>query len=68
MGITRCIPNRLSGTSCIDPSLGYNLAEVIEMGMELATCIGQGQQLSELINAELRRLENIVHEMKGLFG
>ena len=60
--------NRLSGTSYIDPSFGYKLAEVIEIGVELGTYIGKCQQLSELINAESQRLENIVHEMKGLCG
>jgi hypothetical protein len=60
--------NRLAGTPCTDPSFGHRLAEAIEMGMEVGTCAGKSQQLSELIDEELRRLENIVHEMKGLCG
>ena len=60
--------NRLAGTSCADPSLGYRLSEAIEMGMEVGTCAGKMEQLRELIAEESRRLENIVHEMNGLFG
>ena len=60
--------NRLAGTPCTDPSLGHRLAKAIEMGMEVGACAGRSQQLRDLIDEELRRLENIVHEMKGLFG
>ena len=60
--------SKLAGTPCTDPSFGYKLTEVIEIGVEIGICHGKAEQLVELMDEELRRLENIVHEMNGLLS
>jgi outer membrane murein-binding lipoprotein Lpp len=60
--------NEVSGMSMFDPALETKLPELILKAKEMGELVGRCDQLTELIEDQKQKIDNIVSEMRGLTG
>jgi len=58
--------NEVSGMSMFDPALETKLPELILKAKEMGELVGRCDQLTELIEDQKQKIDNIVSEMRGL--
>ena len=68
MDIYTDLVNEVSGMSMLDPALEIKLPELILKAKEMGESVGRCDQLTELIEDQKQKIDNIVSEMRGLAG